>query len=112
MAAVGDILTVTVGAGGEVALAASYTFDTAIPGGSFGEYAQWYDVTGTPAALGSEIAATKNYVPVTGDPGAGQCNYTHTGQTPSAVKKYRLYMRNSSGTVQRNISGTCSAVST
>lgn len=111
MVAIGDELTITVGASGDVQLAAGYSFEAVASVGSYSEFAQWYDVTGSPAAVGSEIEATLPSIPSTGEPGEGQCNFTHTGQTPAASKKYRLYMRNSSGAVQRNISGTCSASS-
>lgn len=111
MVAVGDELTVDTGTAGQVVLSASYNFSTGSSSGSYGEYAQWYWWNGSAyAALGSEVAASVNWVPIDGEPGYGECNYTATGLTASSTQKFKLYMRNSSGTVTRDIYGSCSAV--
>lgn len=110
MVAVGDELTVTTGSGGQVALSASYTFDNS-SSGSYGEYAQWYWWNGSAyVTLGSEVAALQNWISATGEPGYGEITYTATGLGAGTSQKFRLYMRNSSGTVTRNITGSCSAV--
>ena len=108
MAAVGDVLTVVVPASGNVNLDASYSF-TAAGTGIFGEFAQWYRDTGAYTALGSETAAANSYASAVGEPGDGVATYSATGLTVGATERFRVYMRNSSGTVTRTISGSCSA---
>jgi hypothetical protein len=69
MTAVGDVLTVTVGSGGQVSLSADYDFTTSSVSGSYGEVAQWYWWNGSAyVALGS-VSASSAYQPALGDPG-------------------------------------------
>lgn len=111
MAAIGAELTVTAGSAGQVDLSASYQFTTGQSSGSYSEFAQWYmDVTGTYVAQGSEVEASIPHFPVDYQTGEGTCSYTKTGLTAGNSYKFRLYMRNSSGTITRNITGTCAAV--
>lgn len=108
MVAVGDILTVVVPASGNINLDATYSF-TAAGTGIFGEFAQWYRDTAGYTALGTETAAANSYASSVGEPGEGVAIYSATGLTPGATERFRVYMRNSSGTVTRTIAGSCSA---
>lgn len=111
MTAIGTELTVTAGSAGQVDLSAAYQFTTGQSSGSYSEFAQWYmDVGGSYVAQGSEVEATLPHFPVDYQAGEGECTYTKTGLTTGNTYKFRLYMRNSSGTVVRNITGTCAAV--
>ena len=108
--AIGDVLQVTVGSGGQVALSASYSY-TSAGSGTLYEVAQWYRWNGSAyVAIGSSVTATDPYIAADGSPGLGACSYTDTGLTASSTQKYRLYCWNSTGSVSRTISGTCAAV--
>ncbi len=114
MVAVSAELTITIGSVGEADLAANYSFDV-FNDGSYHVYARWYWWNGTAyVAIGSEVQsdvpATYIAADLSGEPGYGGCNFTDTGLTPASSQKYRLFMRNVSGTVQRTITGTVSAV--
>jgi hypothetical protein len=113
MVAVGPELTVTAGASGEVYLTASYTFEAGTTLGSYGEYAQWYmDIASVWTAQDSEQSSTLPSVPYDGQIGEGTCDYLKTGLTPSTSYTFKLYMRNTSGTVTRTINGACGAIPT
>lgn len=113
MAAVGDVLAVTVGASGNISLSATYSFSVASGAGSYSEYAQWYEETspGTWTALGSEVLSLSPAVPANFEDGYGEVTYSITGRTPAAVHNFRLYMRNATGTTTRTITGSCYALS-
>lgn len=116
--AVGDELTVTVGASGSVSLNSDYTYDAPLETIAQ-EYARWYRWNGSAyVAIGSEVAAgTKAQFLNFGGygsywiPGSGSCDMTDTGLTVSSVQKYKLYARNDTGTSSRSLVGTCSAAS-
>lgn len=111
MVAVGPELTVTAGTAGQVSLSATYTFEVAASIGVYGEYAQWYmDVASVWTAQDVEQIHTLQYAPGIGQIGEGACDYIKTGLTPSTSYKFKLYMRNSSGTDTRTINGSCGAV--
>lgn len=96
-------LTVVAGAGGIVDLSLSYEFDTASSSGSFNEEARWYNTTSGATAIGTQTTSYGPFVAADGIPGQGDCVFQVTGLTPGATYKFRPYMWNSSGTVQRNI---------
>jgi len=109
MSPASDELTVTVGSGGTVSLSGAYEFSVLTGTGALNLYAQWYHWNGSAyVALGSE---TLSDLPALNDGtvGSGVASYSHTGLTPSGSEKYRLYMRNPSGTVERTVWGTVSA---
>lgn len=110
-------LELTVGASGTVDLSATYTFSTDAVSGGQSMSTQWYEWNGSAyvAISGSAVDASTAYSPATGVEGEGGNSYQHTGQTPAAVKKYRLYGWNTGGgttTWTRYVGGTANAVST
>ena len=109
LVAVGPEMTFVAGATGVTALAASYSF-TSSGVGIREEYAQWYDVTGTPAALGTETLSSQGWEADGPVIGMGDAGYSWTGLTTGSTYKAQLYMRNAAGTAVRNISGSCSAI--
>lgn len=115
MVAIGPEMTVTVGSGGHVDLSAGYEFT----GGTFGSNvdAQWYKWNGSAyVALGAPVTSSSAYTPPLvdppepGEPGQGWCAYADTGVAAASSQKYRLYMRNTTGTATRSITGSCAAV--
>lgn len=111
MAPVSGILTVTAKASGEVDLDGSYSFTLASGAGPYRVYAQWHDVTGTPAALGTEQLSGPAY-PDNFEQGSGFVSHTVNGLTPGNSYSFRMYARNSGDADPRTLSGTCSAIPT
>lgn len=109
MYAVSDEITVNVGTGGNVSLSASYEFVADATSGTYHVYAQWYWWNGSAyVAIGSEVQSSVAYNALREILGSGTATYTHTGRTSGATEKYRLYMRNFSGTIQRDVWGSIS----
>lgn len=111
MVAIGDELIVVAGAAGQVALSADYTYYTGQTSGTYGERAQWYmDIAGVYTAQDVEVNQSLPHVPGDSQLGEGACYYTKTALTTGTTYKFRLYMRNASGTIPRTITGSCAAV--
>lgn len=114
MVAISPELTITIGTVGQASLAASYEFNVST-NGSYDVFARWYRWNGSAyVAIGSEVQSSVPAIwiaaDLSGEAGYGSCNLTDTGLTATSTQKYRLYMRNTSGTVTRTISGSVSAV--
>jgi len=101
---------VTVGASGDVVLSANYNFVSNQVAGTQKANAQWYKWNGSSdVAIGSPVLSS-TYTAVVGEPAAGACNYTNTGNTPGSTQKYRLYGY-ANGSYIVYMSGACNAVS-
>lgn len=114
MMSVSREISIEIGAAGQAALSASYSF--MVEGAftaSFHVAAQWYRWNGTAyVALGSEQQSTdaamggRPSIGEPGEPGQGECSFTDSGQTPASVQKYRLYMRAIGTATARAVSGS------
>lgn len=110
MVPIGDELSITVPSTGNVQLSAWYNFSVSSYSGSYGEHAQWYSWNGSAyVALGTETGSITNYTPALGEDGYGEVSELVTGLTAASTATFRLFMRNTSGTVTRYISGACYA---
>lgn len=109
MVAASDEITVTVGSGGNVLLSASYDFVADATSGNYSVYAQWYHWNGSAyVALDSEVESDVPFNGTAENIGSGSISYSHTGLTPAASEKYRLYMRNKLNATRRDVWGSVS----
>jgi hypothetical protein len=103
-------LMITIGATGVAELLSQYDFNTDASAGVYSLVARWSKWNGSAfVAIGTAVSATDAYLPQSGEPGVGFCNFDDTGNTSGSSQTYALFIYNNTGITTRFVGGDVAA---